>query len=439
MGDIMGHNTASEDRAGDTRREADRVEGRATTIEPDPIDRRGVLRLGATASLGISALSLPLSAASASVGPDAGTAPAFIVDDGGTIGTDGVTHLTIQSAVNDASNGERIEVRSGTYAEQVVTGTKNLDLVGDGAATTVIVGSITFGSTVGTAAVLTGVSSRVQGFAFKRPDAVLSTDSTYKMVAARGNGHSLTIAGCTFDLQAGAADPVVRGRGAALSGTATWTVTGNTFQNQTYASAYESRLLFFENAGPSVIHDNEFDLRDGHTIFLTGTQPGGTQITSNRFVRGQSITLGTPAGVTIQGNDFEGGTVVYLDSNPGAVIRNNRFTSAVIFFVGPTVVAEFTENDISFAGYSGSTPPFGGNTVFNAAASGGERITLDASGNWWGKSDAPTTVAGEGDAPYDSPVIVEPRIFSFELGAAPSGFRTDRGFWATDITPPPAE
>jgi len=423
----MGQHTARTDTDGDrTKKAAGRVECPDSSTAPEHLDRRGALQFGTTATLGISALSLPVAAAAVSVDPATVAAPEFIVEQGGEVGTNGVTHTTIQSAVDVASSGARIEVRAGTYEEEAITGSKHLELIGGGSADTVIIGSITFGPTVGTAAVLTGASSRIQGFAFKRPDAILSTDSTYKMVAARGNGHTVVITDNAFDLQAGATETPTRGRGAALSGSASWSVTGNNFLYQTYGGDYESRTLFFENAGPSVIRDNEFS--GGHSVFLTGSEPMGSQILSNRFVGGQSITLGTPAGVAIRGNDFEGGTVVYLDSNPGALIRNNRFTSAVIFFVGPSTVAEFTANDISFAGYPSSFgPPFGGNTVFNGAAG----ITLDARENWWGSSAAPTTVADE--APYDNPVSVAPRIIEFEAGPAASGFRADRGFWPTDI------
>ena len=339
---------------------------------------------------------------------------------------------TIQAAVDAASAGGTVTVNAGTYDEDVVTNGKVMNFLGDG--TPVIRGSITFGATAGTAMDLTG-SSSVSGFAFQRPSDVEATVAMYKMVAANGSGHDVAISDSTFDLQAGATETPTPGRGAALSGTARWTVTGNLFANQEYGSVYESRTLFFENAGRSVIHDNEFVMPSapqGQAVFLTGAGPSGSQITSNRFSGGLAIALGIPEGVLIRGNDFEGGTRVRPEDSPGAVIRNNRFTSAVFFAVGTTNIADFTENDISFTGFPPTaSETFRGKTVFNGA----EGVTLDARLNWWGSADEPTTIAML-DV-YDNPVIVEPRITTFTAGIAPSGFRSDRGFWPTNINPQP--
>jgi hypothetical protein len=425
----MDQHTARTDTDGDrTGKAAGRVGHPDASTTPGHLDRRGALRLGATAGLGISALSLPMAAAATSPDPRLAAAPDAIVGEFGTIG---VTHTTIQEAVNDVPSGGRIEVREGSYAEEVVTGSKHLQFIGDGSGTTTIVGSITFGSTVGTAASLTG-SSSVSGFAFERPASVAAGDATYKMIAASGGSHDVTISASMFDLQSGATEPPTPGMGAALSGTARWTVTGNLFMNQEHGGSYVSRTLYFENAGTSIIHDNEFvmpSVPQGQAVFLTGASPSDSQITSNRFSGGLALALGISERVLVQGNDFEGGTRVRPEDNPNAIIRNNRFTSAVFFAVGTTNVAVFTENDISFGGFPPSaTETFRGKTVFNGARD----VTLDASKNWWGSPDAPTTVATLD--PYDNPVIVEPRIFSFTDGAAPPGFNADRGFWPTGIT-----
>jgi hypothetical protein len=67
----MDQHTARTDTDGDrTGRAAGRVEHPDASTTPEHLDRRGALRLGATAGLGISALSLPMAAAAVSPGSD---------------------------------------------------------------------------------------------------------------------------------------------------------------------------------------------------------------------------------------------------------------------------------------------------------------------------------------------------------------------------------
>lgn len=325
---------------------------------------------------------------------------------------------TIQTAINKAGEDDTIQVAAGLY-EETLTSAKTLTIVGSGAT---ITGSLAF--TVN----LSG-TSRVEGFTFKRPAAVSASTSNYRQVAASGATHTVEIMNNIFDLQFGATTPVTRGRGAALSGTATWRVTGNTFLNQDWAGVYESRTLFFENAAPAIIHNNVFQSM-GQAIYLTGSQPSGSSITANSFNGGDAITIGAPSGIEIVGNDFIGGNGITSISTPGLHVSNNRFTNPgnVLWQHGAVSGVVFRNNDINTPGYAESFgPPYGGKAIFSQTRNEVIPGVPDLSSNWWGSTNAPMIVADAGS--FNNPVIIEPRITAYTPGTAPPGFVADRGFW----------
>jgi len=80
-----------------------------------------------------------------------------------------VDHATIQSAIDDAANGDTVQVAAGTYTENLVWNTKSLNLIGAGADVTTV-----NGGGAGSCLVMTNVpdTARVEGFTFTGGSAV---------------------------------------------------------------------------------------------------------------------------------------------------------------------------------------------------------------------------------------------------------------------------
>jgi hypothetical protein len=368
----MGQHTTRTDTDGDrTGKAAGRSEHPGASTAPEHLDRRGALRLGATAGLGITALSLPVAAAAVSVDPEAQTAPSHVVDANGTIGTDGVTHLTIQSAVDDAIIGDEILVRPGTYAENVTIPTGKQGLI------------------------LRGPNASVTGSGARSDEAVI----------APASGTALTVTSAGVQVSGFTIDPAGAGNGVQLNSSATGAriinsrIVGPADTTALPSAAYDAfadRGVVFSGFaatnGPDVDVEFRGNLITGWRTGVFNQKTTGVTYDGNHFLRNRSATAADDLGsVTHVRNHYEENYRT-CGMGPRSIgpfrLEDNLFEGNVR---GPNI-------DVGTAALTGDTPGHvirGNRFLDGNAATDGQIVTggpgdVDVTENWWGTDAGPS-------------------------------------------------
>ena len=296
---------------------------------------------------------------------------------------------SIQAVINnDASDGDTIEVKAGTY-DELLTIDKAITLTGEDKTTTILTYS---GSSVEQQIMLganTGLNLTggcvIENFTIAN-GGMLTGDNDLIKFRAHGDGGQIIIRDNIFD-----GNGLGDGFGAAKA----------------IEEAYESDNF--------VITGNAFD-DCAYGIWANGLQDG--EITGNTFSRSTSGAIGmggsgsgdaAPHDILVAGNTMDGAKYgLVLAENLHDVtfscntISNNTFGGVVHWEFGPADWSnmEFENNNIvgNAAGMRGFSDP-------GAAVPS----TLDATMNWWGDASGPSGVGpGTGDSLQSTDVLFDP-------------------------------
>jgi len=342
---------------------------------------------------------------------------------------------TIQSLVEGASAGGTVIVPPGTYIEDLAIGKAlTLQCANAGVSAGATPGTRGPESTIQGQAVVTASGVIIDGCRFVRP-AVASSDVP-RLVMSEGVTGQVVIRNSVFDLtDAAATTRASRGCGAGVSGTAAWRVSDSQFRNQFYdqfsdacgssGQRYGSRMIFAENAQPVIVEGNRFE-SVSQSVFLTGTQPSGSEILNNVFTASSALFMGTPSDVLIRGNTFDGGGALYLAGSTDTIIENNLLTAASTYLVYSVDSGAFVttgtvvRNNAILGKYTFGGASFEGFGMFNLGAG-----AMDATSNWWGVSTEEEVGAVIRQV---GTVTFEPWLTSDEDVGNPSDVYTT-GFW----------
>lgn len=343
---------------------------------------------------------------------------------------------TIQEAINKATSGDKIRISAGTYVESLnLNNAVKLECANAGISAGAIPGIRGLETVIYGEMDISVGNVEIDGCRFLRQKSDYDSDNYLnptRLLESVGTSGVITIRNSLIDL--GTATKV--GCGAGIYGTAAWRIYNNRVYNQVYIAAptsprcqipYDSRAIWVENAQPAIIDGNRFSA--GQSIYLTGSQPGGSEVTNNKFEGGRGPFIGVPSGVVIRGNSFDGTSStagVYLDSSTGTIIENNLFTStnSYALYAEKTHSGTIFRNNAVLGKYPTGYGNFTGKTVFNTGPN-----SINASDNFWG-SKVESTILGLLSSSGVGAITYMPWISSYDDDPSKIG---QPGFWPINI------
>ncbi|MFC7323264.1 surface glycoprotein [Halorubrum rutilum] len=253
---------------------------------------------------------------------------------------------TISSAVTNANSGDTIQVESGTYTEDIKLGTDDLTLSGAGAKSTTLVGQGTQPATV----------------------------------FIPSNHPGITVTG--FRIEAGSNDNAVD----TATGAGSTEITDVTFSKNTLVAGSGEVTAFIGGDHEEITFDqNTFTSSAGDVgkhLFFGGQSSYGSGLASATSESSQNV---------VTNNDFDSYSTnaIEFEARHGTISRNSFAASGTAIAI-PGAVGAGNNINIDGADITVSENNFpAGATGVDFAGSG----TLDATLNWWGDANGPSTAA----------------------------------------------
>src|SRR5215510_11484048 len=292
----------------------------------------------------------------------------------------GVTHSSIQAAVNAAAAGDTIMVCAGVFNETV---TVNKTLILRGAQ---------HGVDARTRSVAAANESVVRGSFNIQTDNVVIDG--FKITGATGPGVKLS--GVNFDDDVQVRNSIIsdntvgiyfNNRGPGV------TVRFNLFDSNNRAGA-NTGIGIFGDTGTDhlLVGSNKFTGQTNAALYFNGGQVI-TDITNNQFVNDSSIILSRVSGPNIIRNTITGANsdaIKIVSGVDGARVSCNRIENSAGSAL--RLVGSFTSTNLHIKGNNIQGNLFGLKLDSHAYTTSGGR--LDATDNWWGNTTGPDDVQG---------------------------------------------
>ncbi|MDD5489446.1 MAG: Ig-like domain-containing protein [Candidatus Moranbacteria bacterium] len=279
----------------------------------------------------------------------------------------GEAYTAIQSAINDASAGDTINVAAGTYTEGQITINKNITLVGENKSTTIIQpsssttvpggGTSEPGDTSGWFVITSGVDADISGFTFD------------------GSGKNIGIG-------------ILSHGGGNIS--------DNVFTNIRYAQ-YRGFGVYLWN-GTTNVTDNTFSNIERVGIILKGSSSDAT-ISGNDYTGKGSgdwldygIELGAGAHATITDNNISDNVgVAYDGSTSAGIMVTTYYGAGTTATIAGNMISNCTDGIADGYDASDSSAVTAHNNKLVNCSNGvnSTHLTTDATENWWGDQSGP--------------------------------------------------
>lgn len=325
---------------------------------------------------------------------------------------------TIQSAINDASDGDTIAVDAGTYNENVNIN-KSLTLDGAQAGTAATSGRSHQGSGE---SIIPGTNNYAASFAVNAANVTIdgfdfgpSSDdpSAGPKGVDLGNSSGATVENSIFKHNQ---------RGISLNGASNVTVKGNLFAYNN-ADPENNASIWGDNVSTININHNEVDGASNTAINLA-TGSNHITIDSNNFQNnGNAAVIWSDNNVTFSNNtgaNFNGSGLFITGSNTVNVTGNSLSTGSTFNGVSISSASGSPSSNLTFTGNTltgfqnginvgsnalGDTLTahnnnLSGNSNAGVNAPTGASPVVDATGNWWGNASGPKDSTGsDGSSP----------------------------------------
>ncbi|HVV66447.1 MAG TPA: right-handed parallel beta-helix repeat-containing protein [Candidatus Saccharimonadales bacterium] len=325
---------------------------------------------------------------------------------------------TIQSAINDASDGDTIAVDAGTYNENVNIN-KSLTLDGAQAGTSATSGRAHQG---GSESTVPGTNNYAATFAVNAPNVTIdgfdfgpSSDdpSAGPKGVDLGNSSGATVENSIFEHNQ---------RGISLNGASNVTVKGNLFTHNN-ADPENNASIWGDNVSTININHNELDNASNTAINLA-TNSNHITIDSNNFQNnGNTAVIWGDNNVTFSnntGSNFNGSGLFLTGSNTVNITGNNLSAGSTFNGVSISTASGSPSSNLTFTGNtitgfenginigSGALSDtltahnnnLSGNSGAGINAPTGASPVVDATSNWWGNASGPKDNTGsDGSSP----------------------------------------